>query len=53
MRKLLLLAVPVLVLGSFGVAQASHDKAAAKTAVCHKVGSKTGTSACSPSARSS
>jgi len=40
MRKLLLLAVPVLVLGSFGVAQASHEKAAAKTAVCHKVGSK-------------
>ena len=28
MRKLLLLAVPVLVLGSFGVAQASHDKTA-------------------------
>ncbi len=41
MRKLLLLAVPLLVLGSFGVAQASHEKAAAKTAVCHKVGSKT------------
>jgi hypothetical protein len=40
MRKLLLLAVPVLVLGSFGVAQASHDKTAAKTAVCHKVGTK-------------
>jgi hypothetical protein len=40
MRKLLLLAVPVLVLGSFGVAQASHENAAAKTTVCHKVGSK-------------
>jgi hypothetical protein len=40
MRKLLLLAVPVLVLGSFGVAQASHEQAAARTAVCHKVGSK-------------
>ena len=40
MRKLLLLAVPVLVLGSFGVAQASHEKTAAKTAVCHKVASK-------------
>ena len=40
MRKLLLLAVPLFVLGSFGVAQASHDGAAAKTAVCHKVGTK-------------
>src|SRR3954471_828954 len=40
MRKLLLLAVPMLVLGSFGVAQASHEKAAARTAVCHKVGTK-------------
>jgi len=39
MRKLLLLAVPLLVLGSFGVAQASHDRTLAKTPVCHKVGS--------------
>jgi len=39
MRKLLLLAVPVFVLGSFGVAQASHHQAVAKTPVCHKVGS--------------
>jgi len=30
----------MLVLGSFGVAQASHEKAAARTAVCHKVGTK-------------
>jgi hypothetical protein len=41
MRKLLLLAVPLFVLGSFGVAQASHHKALAKTAVCHKVSSTT------------
>jgi hypothetical protein len=41
MRKLLLLAVPVFVLGSFGVAQASHHQALAKTPVCHKVDSKT------------
>jgi hypothetical protein len=40
MRRLLLLAVPLLVLGSFGVAQASHQKAQAKVAVCHKVGTK-------------
>ena len=39
MRKLLLLAVPVFVLGSFGVAQASHRHAVAKTPVCHKVNS--------------
>ena len=54
MRKLLVLAVPLLVLGSFGVAQASHDKAVAKTAVCHKVGSKRRpTRGSSSSARSS
>src|SRR5262245_36652917 len=40
MRKLLLLALPVFALGSFGVAQASHRQAVAKTPVCHQVGSK-------------
>jgi hypothetical protein len=41
MRKLLLFAVPLFVVGSLGAAQAAHHSAFAKTALCHKVNSKT------------
>jgi hypothetical protein len=41
MRRLLLLALPLAIFGSFGVAQASQRAAEARVPVCHKTDSKT------------